>query len=284
MLQIPHQMKATSFIATHGIAIAIYALAIVFQCAVGNVQASWFAFPINIALIAALLLLLTTLWREKRSANYVQALASSTYSVLTLAFIALLCTANAIGGVDIFGSWIFFATTLLLISNLWLVIMRRSYKERNPWRFTLNHLGCLLLIVALYVGAADSTKHYITLRIGEEHNTAYRSNGDTHVLKYSIKLQDFSIAHHANGTPSHYAAVVEVDNTQRTIEVNKPWHRTWSETIYLNNYTQTNNNTLCTLEIVQQPWQHLALLAILMMAVGALLLFVNGSKEKKKAL
>ncbi|MGN0187869.1 MAG: cytochrome c biogenesis protein ResB [Paludibacteraceae bacterium] len=275
-----------------GVLMGYFAVAGIVQCCLGNITPTWWAFPMNVAVVLVLLIGLLIVWREAGYHLFVQFLASGKCSVLALIFIGIACLIKGLvppaaaksawcvrlGLHDFTSSWIFAFCIILLVSNLWLVVVRRSTNAPHAWRFALNHIGVLITIVSLFFGAADTHKWHIVAQQGVPTDMAYDATGTPHGLGYSITLDTFAITRFDNGQPAAFQADVAIDGNKHTIRVNAPLRHTWCEDIYLTDYNMTNYGeiTSCVLESVVQPWKYITLVGIIMMICGALLLFFDG--------
>lgn len=276
--------------------VGYFAAAIAMQCFLGNITPAWWAFPMNVAVLLVLLVGLTIVWREAGQRWFVQFLASGKCSVVALMLVTGGCLIKGfvppaaassavcvrLGLHDFTSSWIFAFCIVLLVGNLWLVIVRRSTKAPHAWRFALNHIGVLLTIMSLFFGAADTHKWRIVAQQGVPTDMGYDAAGTPHGLGYEIILDTFVVSFFDNGTPAAFYADISTEQGTQRISVNRPWHRSWCEDVYLNSYdTQAGAaSQFCVLERVVQPWKYVTWCGIVMMIGGALLLFFDGRKHK----
>ena len=82
------------------------------------------------------------------------------------------------------------------------------------------------------------------------------------------------------GVPTHFSATMKVDNKEVTLYINHPYNRTISEKIYL--VSVNAQGSYCVVEIVREPWQWVSLAGIVLLLVGALMLFLRGPRHTAK--
>lgn len=252
------------------------------QVIFGNPDLSVFAFPVNAAIVLLLFGGLYVFNREYAANRFLVALASGRTAVS-----AIVLTGMA-GLVMLFfpslafqKSWIFDAVLLLLVSNLFLALLR--YRGRHRWRFYLNHAGLLILVVGLAFGAADMRVMRASVKVGESIDKAYTREGVARPLGYTLTLKHFEIEYYdaARQIPADFRAEVVADGESRTIRVNAPWHKSWKEDIYLAAYDTAagGGSEYGVLEFVVQPWKNVALAGLLLFVAGSLLMVWGGKKK-----
>lgn len=260
--------------------IPLLALSVVLQVIMGNPDLGIFSFPVNVVLFLALGGVLYVLAKERVGEHFVKALSSARAAALFVALAGIGCLLIAFfPDWDFQRSWIFATVLLLLMSNLYLAIFR--YKGQFRLRFYLNHVGLLLLIVALSLGAADMRRMRTIVNIGDTVDKAYTEDGLPYSLGYELKLESFEADFYENNVPSDFRAVISIEGKQKTVRVNHPWRRTWCEDIYLTGYdTKAGaDSQYCILEFIVQPWKYVAVVAIMFFAVGAVLLLWGGRQR-----
>lgn len=258
----------------------LLALSAVLQAIMGNPDLGIFSFPVNVALLLALGGVLYVLTKERMGERCLSALSSAHAAAIFVAMAGIGCLLIALFPEWNFQqSWIFSAVLLLLMSNLFLAIFR--YKGRFKLRFYLNHVGLLLLIASLSLGAADMRRMRAVVNIGDTVDKAYMENGLPYSLGYEVKLESFDADFYENNVPSEFRAVLSCEGEQHTIRVNHPWRKTWCEDIYLTGYdTKAGaDSQYCILEFIVQPWKYVAVVAIVLFAVGAVLLLWGGRQR-----
>jgi len=135
----------------------------------GYFNSAFLAFPVNIILIAGLLLILFM-----KRGNALSRMASGSLSVILLIAITLAALwMGLIPGNNVKISWPFVLLYLLLLINLTAVISLRiksfSVKTNSLFfrniPFLLNHVGLLILLLAAGPGSADKSRYF--MRVGE---------------------------------------------------------------------------------------------------------------------
>lgn len=163
--------------------------------------------------------------------------------------------------------------------------MRRFDKvQAHRIRFTLNHVGLWLVLFAGFFGSTDTQSLRLPAYSGLTSRKAYTEAGVPTILSYPINLRSFHTDYYSNGMPSHFTARASIGKEDAILEVNRPYHYNLSDDIYLASIEGTDSGPesgYCILQIVHQPWRYVTLLGIIMMAGGAALLFMQGSKKKE---
>lgn len=244
----------------------------------GGFPTSFFAFPLNLILLAGWILGCSLLWSHCRKSLIVRFFLSATGTILSVsAFLVVCLVIGFTGNRDIASSWVFVCIMLLLQTVLLFVIMR-GWREQTAtgarlgairWRFLLLHLGMLVALGSSFWGASDVQ----TLRMKALADTpireAYHMDGKQEWLSYDIVLKDFDQA--------SYEALAEVDGEAAKIGVNHPYSRTLCEDVYLMGYDESG----CVLEIVREPWKYGVIVGVAMLLAGALLLFIRGPQRQR---
>ena len=116
----------------------------------------------------------------------------------------------------------------------------------------------------------------------EATDCGFNQMGQPVVIDYTIQLLDFEVEYYDNGTPANYNAKVDIEGEEVTLEVNKPYNRNWYETIYLVNHGNSpDTGVYCIVEIVREPWRWLSATGIVMLIIGAVMLFIRGPQHNK---
>lgn len=282
-------------------ATAYLSIASVIQLVTGNFPVSFLSFPLNIVFAAIWLFSLWTLYKEFKNKEFTRFLCSPQTSILAISlfigsslvigFFPQLSDIEAdkqdtilasLGCYNFMTSWIFIATLFLLLSNLAMTTFHAyQYRKRARWRFLLNHIGMWLALFAGFLGSSDTQTLRIPIYKGEPSREAFDMNGTSHYLNYEIELTSFSVEYYPNGRPSRFMANVRLGDESALLEVNHPYSYRLGEDVYLTGYDvmKGNDSEYCILQVVRQPWKYATVAGILMMLVGAVLLFINGPKS-----
>ena len=239
---------------------------------------SFFAFPLNLML--AILWMLGCGWlRNRRSeSTAVRFLLSPTATLSSISLLVAACLYIGLSGDMTFVQSVLFVAILLYVQTVLLMVLLRGWRNKEGvvrWRFTLLHAGLLLALGAGFWGSPDSEEFRIKLHRGEGANVTYRLDGNRTTLSYELTLKDFAIEMDDNGQPSHYEAYITIDEVHTVkISVNQPHSVSIGEDIYLASITADS----CVLQIVKEPWRYLALAGILILLIGAFMLFIKGPR------
>ena len=112
-----------------------------------------------------------------------------------------------------------------------------------------------------------------------EGNKAYREDGTIEWLKYSILLDDFNVSYGTDGMPSDYRADIIIGEKVVQLCVNHPYSVSFGEDIYLSGY-DTTSGEYCIIQVVREPWKYGVLSGMIMMIVGAFMLFIGGPRRR----
>jgi hypothetical protein len=102
-------------------------------------------------------------------------------------------------------------------------------------------------------------------------------------LDYSLTLNGFDVTYGDDDMPSDYRANVTVDGMTIELRVNHPYCIKPGVDLYLSGY-DTVNEEFCVLQIVREPWRYGALTGVIMMLIGAFMLFVGGPRRRNNEL
>lgn len=268
-----------------GVVGAVAVVTIVLQLVIGDLPIEILSFPLNILLMALWVVGLLSLYKRRDRSSLAQFMLQPKATWLSLALMAIIGVILGVQVEPMTESWPVVAAILFILSHLTMVIMRGWRTSGGiRWRFSILHFGLWLALVAGFFGAPD--RNQLRVLVVEElpTDTAYDMSGQMSRLDYPITLLDFYADYYDNGVPSTYRASISIEEEQHTLEVNKPLDRTWSETIYLISHgiDTSSNKQYCILEVVNEPWQWLSTTGIVMLIVGAILLFVGGPRQDAK--
>ena len=240
---------------------------------------TFFAFPLNLLLALLWLAGLGLLWKHRPDSRIVKFLLSPLATILAL--VLLLACGLWIGfiGDRAFVQSIPFVLMLLYVLTVVYMVTLRGWRSRNGqvrWRFLFIHAGFLLAVGAAFWGSPDSLELRVKLVPDQEYVSAYKLDGSITALRYKLRLEDYSIDFNEEGQPVYYEAVVSVgDSHAKVITVNHPLSFSLGEDIYLARVSEGG----CVLQIVREPWRYFALAGILMLLLGAFMLFIKGPKR-----
>lgn len=267
---------------------------VLLQALFGGFRPSVLAFPLNAAVILALL---TTLWvveGEWGDKVAVRTFRSARMACGLLIAIGLWCILGgltpqmplpddatslhhlaAILGLNKFPtSYPFVLLLLLLLLHLSLVIIHRLRKK--TWRrnvpFLLLHGGLWLALVGGMAGSADAVEGRIVVARQAPTRSAYDAYGREITLPYTLRLTDFHVTRHeADHSPVQYDATLLVDDTPQSLAVNSPCSVRLFEDLYLLNYFSEHDADQADavlLLMVRNPWKPAVLGGILLLLLG----------------
>ena len=239
----------------------------------------FFAFPLNFLLALLWLVGLGLLWKHCPDSRLVRFFLSPFATVLAL-------TLLLVGGLWVGFSGdrgcvqsVPFVLMLLYVQTVVYLITLRGWRRKGGqirWRFLLIHAGFLLAVGSAFWGSPDSSELRVKLVPDQECVSAYKLDGSITALRYELRLEDYSIDFNEEGKPVYYEAVVSVgDSDAKVITVNHPLSVSLGEDIYLASVSEGG----CVLQIVREPWRYFALTGILMLLLGAFMLFIKGPKR-----
>ena len=245
---------------------------------------SFFAFPVNVALLLVLIGTTYVLYSEKRKSRVIQMFIAPWMSVLLIA--AVLPTSLIIAFFPEWQfqqSWIFNILLIVLLANLQGVVMK--YKGKHKIRFYLTHIGLYIFVASLAFGAPDTHKARAILSEGQTADRAYDLEGRPCSIQTPLKLEAFEVSYYDNKVPRSFQATVSIHQEKRVIRVNHPWSRSWKEDIYLVSHgtDPVTQQPYCVLEFISQPWKHLVQLGVILTALGVFLLLWGKNLNQKKS-
>lgn len=240
---------------------------------------TFFAFPLNLLLALLWVCGWGWLWKNRPNCCVIKFILSPAATISSILLLVLACLWIGFSGNREFVQSVPFVLILLYIQTVVYLITLRGWKRADGkvrWRFVLIHLGLLLALGAGFWGSPDSTEMRVALNKGETALKAYRMDGSLSGLGYQIDLIDYKTETSAEGKPSHYEAIISVNNEESVkITVNHPHSVRFGEDIYLASVSQSG----CVFQIVREPWRYFALTGILMLLAGAFLLFIKGPRK-----
>ena len=80
-----------------------------------------------------------------------------------------------------------------------------------------------------------------------------------------------------DGSPELFRAKIAVNGEVVTIEVNSPYAQRYGEDIYLVSYTPEG----CVLQVVREPWRMVSTIGIVLLLIGAFMLFMKGFQNRE---
>lgn len=278
------------------IVLAIYLLvSLALQFLAGDFPVSLFAFPLNIIVAIIWFSGCAWLWKGNPKSMFVRFMLSPAATFWSIfLFIDACVVVGLTGDRGLTVSWPFIAVVLFLMTVLLFVVFR-GYREKTAtgarlgairWRFLLNHLGLLLALGFGFWGAPDSETMLVKAYEGVPVKEAYSPGIGALGIGNELLLNDFILERHENGAPSLYQADLLVDGEPVRLKVNHPYSLSFGKDIYLVGYDTAagENSEYCIMQIVDEPWRYGALAGVLMMLLGAFLLFLQGPRRNSSGI
>ena len=269
------------------------AVGILLQLLVGPVQWDMMAWPVNILVLAVLLLgiMLMHLSRKHvRLFHWMSTLQAGIPAMVACVMITMLMgvtrqvpaghvPTDPIGITDMLSFWPFVLLYVWLTVLVGMVCMTRL--SRPAWRsipFLLNHLGIFIALVAGTLGNADMQRLRMITQEGRTEWRALDAQNRLHELPIAIELHDFSIEEHPQYSFLSDVTVYTKSGlaVRDTIRVNKPLSvRGWKIYQYSYDEAKGSQSDISIFEVVRDPWLPFVYLGIFMMLAGAVCLFLQ---------
>ncbi len=239
---------------------------------------AFFAFPLNLLLAAIWAICWIWLLKNRRDSPVVHFMLSPSATISALSLLSVSCLWIGFTGNREFVQSVFFVFILLYAQTVLFLITLRGIKDTGGkirWRFLFIHAGFLLALGAGFWGSPDSSEVRVSLGLDECTRNSYMLDGKRNALDYEIRLKDFK-SEFEKGHPVHYEAVISINGDKNvTITVNNPYEIRLGEHIYLTSVSDSG----CIFQIVREPWRYFSLVGIIMLIIGAFLLFISGPRR-----
>ena len=290
------------------------------QLSIGPIHWSLFAWPVNIIVLAVLLLIIGVAFLQRKRVyaclflgTYAAAIPALCYAAgLTVVMGLTRQEANGTWLSDMLTFWPFVLIYTYIVLILGLVILkqlnllaRRKFSIHNSQFSILSHLGLFIALTTATLGNADMQRLQMWTTNNPEmanmftgadvfhqyERFAMDDAGLKHELPLAIELKRFIMEMYDDSiTPRRYASELIIYSKSSlhqyaaTIDVNKPAEVDgWK--IYQKDYRLTEAGDACQisiLELVSDPWLPWVYTGIFMMLAGALLLLFQGGKMKNE--
>ena len=161
------------------------------QIAAGPFDYSIISFPVNVILLAGILLLLLV-----KPSGVAGRFGSAKVSLFLLAIITLMCLyMGIVANNGVKTSWPFVLTYLLILINIILVIGKRIRQFKwKDYGFYLNHIGLFIFLFSAGLGSADMQRYFMRVYEGKvEWRGENTKTGELTDLPVAISLEDFSM-------------------------------------------------------------------------------------------
>lgn len=154
-------------------------------------------------------------------------------------------------------------------------------------QFLLFHLGLFITMTTATLGNADMQRLRMITTVGQPEWRAMSQQHQIVELPLAIELKKFIMETYDDGSPKRFASEIEIltqsnKKIHTTVDVNKPVEVDgWK--IYQYGYDQSMGAKSKTsiFELVRDPWLPIVYTGIYMMLLGALCMFIFGTKKKR---
>lgn len=277
---------------------ALVVAGLLLQWTVGPVRWDMMAWPVNVIVLALLLLgiVLMHLCRKHfRIFRWMATLQAGIPALLACVMLTMLMgvtrqvpaghvPTDIIGITDMLSFWPFVLVYVWLAVLLGVVcVTRLSHPSWRSIPFLLNHLGLFIALVAGTLGNADMQRLRMMVQEGKTEWRAVDAQRRVHELPVAIELHDFSIEEQPKLSFLSDVTVYTKGGlvVRDTIRVNKPMAvQGWK--IYQYSYDESKGalSDISIFELVRDPWLPYVYTGIFMMLAGAVWLFLKSPTSR----
>ena len=183
-------------------------IGILLQMAVGAINWSLFACPVNVIVLMVYIIALVTMHLLRKRvylfgwlSHYSAAVSSLVWVVGMTVIMGLIRQApsghasnDILGFSQMISSWPFVLLYFWMVTALGLTILRASFPFRiGRLSFLLNHVGLFVALITATLGNADMQRLKMTTRMGNAEWRATDDKGKLIELPLAIELKDFTI-------------------------------------------------------------------------------------------
>ena len=243
--------------------------------AMTGVSIDIFAFPLNVILLLIWTGAVITSWRNARESAFVRFMLRPAATITAIAFTLIFSLVLGLTGFRSLVTSCAFISVLLYFQTVLAYIILRGWRRNGNvrWRFVFLHFGLLLAVASSFWSAPDNMTYRTKAEKDMPVSEVYTADGRREWLEYEIELK---------GLDSERADVI-VDGHRVNLEVNHPYSVSLAETVYLTGIDKKYGDS-CVLQIVYEPCRYVTLAGIVMMLIGAMLLFINGPRKRKEVM
>ena len=273
-------------------------LGFLLQAISGPVDWSLIASPVNLILLAALLILVVVAFALRDKSGFfgwlgsseaaVPALSCTLFLTIVMGLTAQIPEKGWLGNMVTFWPFVLCYIWMTVITGLMAIGgIRRIRRSWKAIPYVLLHLGLFVTLVCATLGSADKRDLEMKINEGETVSTASAEDGTSYETGLSVRLEDFTMETYPNGMPKRFASDVVVrgksgKDIAAVIEVNKPLKVDgWKMYQYDYDSEAGTESRFSVLELVKDPWLPLVYAGIFMMLAGTLLMLVTGFKREE---
>ena len=269
------------------------------QVALGPIDWSLPAWPVNLILLILLLGVIGVMYALRRKVYAFEWMMHSGAAVPCLVYAAALTILMGLlpqvrmGGVPWLSQMLSFWPFVLIWTWMMVISALAALNHLLRWKvreipFILNHLGVVVAVVAATLGNADMQTLQLTAFTGEAEWRAVDETGRMVEPGIAIELRQFTMEEYPDHSPKRFASDVTVytkdgKNVSGTVEVNKPLKvNGWKIYQYGYDVTRGSDSSYSVFQLVRDPWILWVYIGIFMMLAGALcLMFFMAPKPVK---
>ena len=269
------------------------------QAALGPIDWSLSAWPVNLILLFLLLAVVGGMFALRRSVYAFEWMMHSGAAVPCLVYAAALTILMGLlpqvrmGGVPWLSQMLQFWPFVLIWTWMMVISALAALNHLLRWKvkeipFILNHLGVVVAILAATLGNADMQTLQLTAFTGEAEWRAVDETGRMVEPGIAIELRQFTMEEYPDHTPKRFASDVTVytkdgKNVTGTVEVNKPLKvNGWKIYQYGYDVRRGPESEYSVFQLVRDPWILWVYIGIFMMLAGAIcLMFFMAPKPVK---
>ena len=274
-------------------------LGLLLQLAVGPVNWSLLAAPVNYIVLAVLPVLLGLLYRLRRRLPAIEWMLHAPAAVpclclaVGLTILMGLTVQTPRGGILWLSQMLRFWPFVLIWSWMTLLAGLAALNRLLRWKwrelpFILNHLGVFLAISCATLGHADLQKMQMTVYPDSPEWRARDEAGQLCEMDLAIELHRFTMERYPSGMPRRFASDISVytkegQDVSDTVEVNKPLRvKRWWIYQYSYDVSRGQESRYSVFLLVRDPWLPAVYLGIFLMLAGALALIVTKQAPRRK--
>lgn len=269
------------------------------QVALGPIDWSLPAWPVNLILLILLLVVIGVMYALRRKVYAFEWMMHSGAAVPCLVYAAALTILMGLlpqvrmGGVPWLSQMLSFWPFVLIWIWMMVISALAALNHLLRWKvreipFILNHLGVVVAIVAATLGSADMQTLQLTAFTGEAEWRAIDETGRMVEPGIAIELRQFTMEEYPDHSPKRFASDVTVytkdgKNVSGTVEVNKPLKvNGWKIYQYGYDVMRGSESAYSVFQLVRDPWILWVYIGIFMMLAGAVcLMFFMAPKPVK---
>jgi len=185
--------------------------------------------------------------------------------------LAIACVTGVEGtwGLNLVHHPAFIALMLVSLFSLGLCIID-ALKGKRPLSYCFSHIGFFLIVFGAIFSVPDFSN--VGMRVTKDVASSYGSDsaGLTVPLPMRIRLQDFVIDYHEDGTsPKQFTSILDIDGQTKTTSVNHPCFCK-GYLIYQSDYDHIDGE-YSIIRLVRDPWLPIVFLGMALLALGAVL-------------